>query len=224
MSLIRAVWANITWQKILVIQGLACAVGVMRWFESQHYHLPNYLLVGSGFNMVIGALLLLPAGLCADELVSRGAGPRVAYSLALLIASAATAVAQWYARLWFGPAGMPTSLMAQQVAIAFVDIVSFGGIGMLAYANRRTADRILESMRRAELKRVRLEQQLIESRLATTQAQIDPRMLFSTLGEIRDDMQRAAPGADGKLDTLIHRLRTALAKTVFATDPDRATS
>lgn len=222
MSLLGAVWAQITWRKLLAIEGIAGVVGILRWFELQQYHLPAFLLAGSAFNLMIGALLLLIAALCADELVNRGARPRVAYSLALLTASAVTAVAEWYARLWFGPAGMPTNLMAQQMAIAFVDIASYGGIGVLAYANRRTADRILENMRRAELKRVRLERQLIESRLATTQAQMDPNMLFATLGEIRDDMQRAAPGADGKLDGLIQRLRTALTKTVVASGTEAA--
>ena len=38
---------------------------------------------------------------------------------------------------------------------------------MLVYMNRRTADRLLDSFRKAELRRVQLENQLMDSRLAT---------------------------------------------------------
>ena len=65
-----------------------------------------------------------------------------------------------------------------------------------------------------ELKRVQVERQLIESRLAATQAQIDPRELFAALADIKARYQAAAPDADEKLDGLIQRLRTALARTV----------
>jgi LytS/YehU family sensor histidine kinase len=73
------------------------------------------------------------------------------------------------------------------------------------------------------LSRVRLEQQLIESRLATAEAQIDPRMLFEALREIRSSLARAEPQADTQLDRLIRRLRNALARTVVAGESGHAT-
>jgi hypothetical protein len=47
-------------------------------------------------------------------------------------------------------------------------------------------------------------------------------MLFGALTEIRDEFERASPAADGKLETLIQRLRVALARTVVAEDPNAA--
>jgi sensor histidine kinase YesM len=87
---------------------------------------------------------------------------------------------------------------------------------MLVYLNRRLAQRMLEGVRGAELRRVQLERQLVESRLATAEAQIDPQMLFSALADIRLGLERASPDADAKLDGLVQRLRLALAGTVVA--------
>jgi hypothetical protein len=85
---------------------------------------------------------------------------------------------------------------------------------MVIYMNRRTTERTLERLQAAELKRVQLEGQLIESRLAMAEAQVDPEMLFSALAQIRDGFSRSLPNADAKLDELVQRLRSALARTV----------
>jgi sensor histidine kinase YesM len=92
--------------------------------------------------------------------------------------------------------------------------------GMVIYMNRRTAERMLDRVQAAELKRVQLEEQLIESRLAMAEAQVDPQMLFSDLAEIRDGFSRSLPDADAKLDALVQHLRTALARTVAIEDKD----
>ena len=73
---------------------------------------------------------------------------------------------------------------------------------------------MLERVQAAELKRVQLEGQLIESRLAMAEAQVDPQMLFSALEEIRDGFSHSLPNADAKLDELVQHLRSALARTV----------
>jgi hypothetical protein len=78
---------------------------------------------------------------------------------------------------------------------------------MLAYHNRRRATQILEGIRAAELKHVELERRLIESRLATAQAAIDPGALFASLASIRNLYATSAPSADRELDRLIEDLR-----------------
>jgi hypothetical protein len=78
---------------------------------------------------------------------------------------------------------------------------------MLAYHNRRRATQILEGIRAAELKHVELERHLIESRLATVQAAIDPGALFASLASIRNLYATSAPSADRELDRLIEDLR-----------------
>jgi hypothetical protein len=99
-----------------------------------------------------------------------------------------------------------------------VDIALICAFGMVIFMNRRTAERMLERVQSAELKRVQLEGQLIESRLATAEAQVDPQMLFSELAEIRDAFSRSLPDADAKLERLVQHLRTALARTVALGD------
>jgi glycine cleavage system regulatory protein len=89
---------------------------------------------------------------------------------------------------------------------------------MVIFMNRRTTERMLERVQNAELKSVQLEGQLIESRLAMAEAQVDPQMLFSALAEIRDGFSRSLPDADAKLDRLVQHLRTALARTVAVGD------
>jgi hypothetical protein len=86
----------------------------------------------------------------------------------------------------------------------------FGGFAMLAYVNRRSAQRILEGVRQAELRRVQIEQRLTESRLATAQAQIDPHILSSSLTQVRDLYKQGSPDADLELDALIRRLQATV--------------
>jgi sensor histidine kinase YesM len=104
------------------------------------------------------------------------------------------------------------------------DIAVICAFGMVIYMNRRTAERMLERVQAAELKRVQLEGQLIESRLAMAEAQVDPQMLFSALAEIRDGFSRSLPNADAKLDELVQHLRSALARTVAIDSDDSAKS
>jgi phage terminase Nu1 subunit (DNA packaging protein) len=102
------------------------------------------------------------------------------------------------------------------------DIAVICAFGMVIFMNRRTAERMLERVQASELKRVQLEGQLIESRLAMAEAQVDPQMLFSALAEIRDGFSRSLPDADAKLDELVQHLRSALARTAKIDDEDSA--
>jgi sensor histidine kinase YesM len=87
-------------------------------------------------------------------------------------------------------------------------VILVGGIGLLAFYNHRSVERILQNVRTAELKRVRLERQLVESRLATAQAHIDPRALFESLARIRNLYASSQPQADRELENLIEKLRS----------------
>jgi hypothetical protein len=159
--------------------------------------------------------LLLPVAICADEAVARGARPILTYVILLvvvnqLLAAAVACLMQWiyvviYAIPWppqpwgfteaSGHFSVPTSL------------------GLLIFMNGRAAKRMLEGVRSAELRRVRLDQQLVESRLATAEAQIDPQMLFGALAKIKQDLESSQPDAEKRLNELIQTLRNALART-----------
>jgi hypothetical protein len=98
----------------------------------------------------------------------------------------------------------------------------FGGIAMFAFLNHRSAQRILDVVRGAELRRVRLERQLTESRVAMTRAYIDPGALFESLGKIRTLYAESAPQADLRLDELIQHLQATVTKNIVAGDSRRA--
>ena len=63
--------------------------------------------------------------------------------------------------------------------------------------------------------------QIVDSRLAAAEAQIDPAMLFRALGEIKGGFERSEPEVEEKLNRLIQTLRAALARTV-ANEPGSA--
>jgi hypothetical protein len=224
MSFVRAVWATITWRRIGFALAVGLAVGLLRSIGLWQAGAPLGFAPVPLLGMPLAALYVLVATLSADEAVARGARRWPAYGAAFLVAilvSAATVL--WQARSW-GVLPQATPLQGELIFMAQValDVGFISGLAVLAYANRRAANQILQRVHDAELQRVQLERRLIESRLATAEAQVDPQMLFGALTEIRDEFERASPAADGKLETLIQRLRVALARTVVAEDPNAA--
>jgi hypothetical protein len=164
------------------------------------------------------ALLLLAVTLYADSIVTRGTSARLVYPLTVLCAFALALIVTWCTeQLYYAVFSVPPAV-AEAYRWRFIsyaeDIALICAFGMVIFMNRRTAERMLERVQGAELKRLQLEGQLIESRLATAEAQVDPQMLFSALAEIRDGFSRSSPGADAELDRLVQHLRTALARTV----------
>jgi len=105
-----------------------------------------------------------------------------------------------------------------------VNVILLGGIALLAFYNHLSVERILQSVRTAELKRVRLERELIESRLATAQAQIDPRTLFDSLARIRNLYGSSPSEADRALQDLIETLRSRRSAIATAPAADGPTS
>jgi hypothetical protein len=160
----------------------------------------------------LAPFLIVLAGLCAAEAVRRGTPPLRAYAVALLTAASTSAGIQFMCRQQLG-----IHAKAVHASVTLRDwlwipsdamyVILLGGIGLLAFYNHRSVERILQSVRTAELKRVRLERELIESRLATAQAQIDPRALFESLARIRNLYASCQPQADHELENLIENLR-----------------
>jgi LytS/YehU family sensor histidine kinase len=96
------------------------------------------------------------------------------------------------------------------LAAEFVNMLLLGGIiyAVAEMARRRslTQRQFDEVLRR----RGALEQQVLESKLAAMQAQVEPRFLFDTLVDIEALYEKDPPGAASNLDRLITYLRAAL--------------
>jgi hypothetical protein len=219
-SFLRAVTASFTWRALLVAQLLALAYALL-WLLGVGADAPAQRVVAQFLDAALNAMLFLLAALCADEWSRRGIPDGITYSATFLAALVASALVQWWLRDWLGRLVPPHVLPeAETEALSLLtyacDFGIFGGIALLAYANRRAASRILERVRLMELRRVQQDRELVESRLAEAEAQVDPQTLFAELGRIRADYEAASPSAEERLDALIRQLRAALARTAPA--------
>jgi sensor histidine kinase YesM len=216
---LRAAWASFTWRRVLFTQVLAQIVAVFIGLDDFGYFGEYIGHTSMHFvTMSVYALVLLPVAFCAEEAVTRGARPIVVYSILLvfinpILATVVAAAMQWlYCTLFAVP--WPPQRWGFTEAGSHLSIPC--SLALLVYMNGRAADRMLEGVRGAELRRVQLDQQLVQSRLATAEAQIDPQMLFSALAQIKRGLEESQPHAEKQMNELIQRLRAALASTAAA--------
>jgi hypothetical protein len=217
---LRAALQAISWRNLLILQ----AIGQLAiYMSSREEHPFGYWMGHPSVNYVAMALsvfLIIPIALISDEAVKRGAAPKFAYPIAVVstlpVAFLSTTLTQHVYLMVFGlPPGTPDLFWISCIAASFWMYI-YGAFGMLVFMNQRTADRMLENIRNSELRRVQLERQLVESRLATAEAQIDPTMLFDRLAEIKLAFARGEEQAEARLNELIQSLRVALARAVSA--------
>jgi hypothetical protein len=220
-------WRGMTWRRILFTQAIAALAVLVESFEGP----PLGTWMGHPSlkcaAMSVTALFVLAMTLYADEFVNRGARARLVYPIAVLLAfPLAFVVTGMIEEIYYAVLRLPRAVAAAHRWVfvgTALDIALICAFGMVIYMNRRTAERMLERVQAAELKRIQLERQLIDSRLAMAEAQVDPQMLFSALAEIRDGFSSSLPNADAKLDELVQHLRSALARTA-AVDGDDSVS
>lgn len=206
----RVVRKELTWRRVLIAEVLGLSLNVLRYFDGWG---PTHHIVARTCFTTLAPLLLVVAALTAAEVVRRGTPPLRAYAVALLAAACISAGLQLVLRQVLGihPLGGISSIALQEWGWIVSDletVLLLGSFGFLAFYNRHSVERILQNVRAVELKRVRLENELIESRLATAQAQVDPRTLFESLARIRNLYASASPEADQALEELIQTLRT----------------
>jgi hypothetical protein len=128
-----------------------------------------------------------------------------------------TVVAFWHA---LGPAELWQQLAAAKgkpfkagwlmLAAEYINMLVLGGMVYAVaevFCQRSRTQRIFEAAVRS---RTALEHQVLESRLAAMQAQVEPRFLFDTLVDIEALYERDPLTAAANLDRLISYLRAAL--------------
>jgi sensor histidine kinase YesM len=86
----------------------------------------------------------------------------------------------------------------------------FSGLIVSVYVRLTHARRMQAALADAEVERARASRQLLASRLAAMQAQVEPKFLFNTLAQVETLYERDAASADRMLDHLIAYLRAAL--------------
>jgi len=86
----------------------------------------------------------------------------------------------------------------------------FGGLIAAVETSQRWRTRMLSSLRSEELARATSQQRLVQARLASLEARIDPDHLYRTLSQLERLYEDDPPAADRLLDELIAFLRHAL--------------
>lgn len=212
---LRSVLHAVSWRGCLVSVTLGLLVGLLRWLQNARHAPPNFLY-SSLMICNLGALSVMLATLAAEQAVRRGAPPLRCYCAALTIASLFTAGAQYLLRdalhlyTAVSQPGVPLRIQHTQIIFVFFDVLSFGGLGMFAYRNKCTAQRILEEVRLTELRRIESERHLTETSLAAARAMVDPEILLEDLGRVRDLYLRAIPDAERELEAIIQKLNHAV--------------
>jgi hypothetical protein len=216
---VRAVLDALTLRRVLTAQAIGLLTNVLRYAENQgEPGLLSAFLLNTVYTTMASFAVLVGA-LCAAEAVRRGAHPLRTYSGALLAAGLCSALITAYARDELDVhdrihGASPALTWWLELGEDVLNVVAVGGVEMLLYHNRRMVDAILDGVRGTELRRLRLERQLIESRLAAARAQIDPRALFESLAGIRSLYQSAPEEADAALEALIDDLRARRAASI----------
>ena len=230
LSLARNVWRGVSWRTVLTVQTVALGLALLQWSDegaaSRAAVPPTWILVH--FTLwALSGLLIVPATLRADEAVKRGARPLWAYSCAMasavLIALSITAVAACavlgYGRAWPHSQHLQPGALSAMYVKSVMDMCFTGGVALLCRVNHHLARQILVYIHDVKDRRTVLERRLTESRLAIAEAQMDPAELLHALAAVRGDLERSAPGVDGRLDELILKLRRAMTRTVAAVEP-----
>ena len=212
-SFARATLRAVSWRVLIGAEAFAVSLSVLEWLVDRGRGAHPQLLLAMMSREMLAAPFMILAAFAGNEAVLRGWPVRRAFAVALPCATAATVLCLipllgWSG--WSGSMGLrpsdPRALVAFGVR-ACVGVGLYWGLGMLVYLNRQSAARMLAGVRVAELARMRLEQRLIDSRLAAAEAQMDPRLVLERLAHIRGLYDARQPGAEQQLESLIEDLR-----------------
>jgi hypothetical protein len=211
-GLVQASLGRLTWATVWRLEVLGALANGLRVLQNLGSSQALSLFVANTILTTLMPLAAILAAYLADEVVQRGHAPWRTYLTALAGCSALLSLIDDVSRhlLGFpfeGPLATARGNEWLWVTDDFMYFVSVLGVGFLAFYNRRSVERIVDGLRAAELKRVRLERELLSSRLATAQAEVDPAALFERLAGIRWLYGNAPADADHALEELIDDLR-----------------
>lgn len=151
----------------------------------------------------IAAVALLMAVAVADRAVDTSRASRRAYAIAVLTGvvcgvALGNAVAYPWIR-WI-------ELTVYSLCIWLM----FGGLATFVYVDRKRARAAQTRLHAAELQRTKKARDVLESRLQSMQARVEPQFLFNTLAQVKRLYEIDPPLAGRMLDDLIAYLRAAM--------------
>jgi hypothetical protein len=215
---LRSAVQRISWR--VVGATLAIAVALEAWLVFEIAVGPKLpaaegYVSGAIINLLM-AFSIMFTTLVADERVARGAKRLPAYAWAVVIGSAAAALAQWGVHEWLhlrtqiDIPGIPHEVSIMQPAKIFFEYLIWGSIIVFIYVNRRTALLAAARMNAAQVQRADAQRRTLESRLQALQARVEPQFLFNTLAQVRALYESDPAKGSQMLGDLIVYLRAAL--------------
>jgi hypothetical protein len=219
---VASAWRAATWKHFLFtsLLGLAWS-GALLATLTGYFSRP--LRPGSAANAILSMQFNGFAVLLAILVADRASPPPLRrygpYLLAVVVGVAAGSTLLWLVSQWM--LGIRTAYLAGQPREGYDTFVFRHGVhglvvcGLAAYVyvSQRMAAHRVAALRVVQLDRAQAEKRILESRLATMQARVDPLVLRNTFLQLERLYESDAPAADRVLRELIAYLRAAIPQT-----------
>lgn len=206
MSFRQVIATAFGWRRVAIAEGYVLILLVREWLsQDAQDRFGRYMAVESISRILAALLVLLAIGIAA-EAVRRGANKGLSYALAILAASLLSALT--FTFMWFDMAWRTERNPALFVLEITMDTALWATLALVVLDNSAQTARIRQGVKEAQMKRVRMERAVLESRLEAARKQIDGPSLFEELTEIRDGLRCEEPQAAEALERLIQRLRS----------------
>ncbi len=219
---IGAILRSLTWREFgffLLVALLISAINATGYFEvAAKDHASTKLLTG-----IVMPILVVPFCLCGWLLADRGSDALVARAPRLILCAAASALlaallVPHVIELFGLPFnaeirsdGKPMHVPDWVLQTSFgLDVAFFTGLSFAVLEMSRRRRRAEVAVAAEQREQAALTRQVLESRLAAMQAQVEPQFLFEALVDIERLYERDPAAAAANLDRLIQYLRVAL--------------
>ena len=219
---LRSVLASITWHEAgfflftaLVVAGVNAVGGIEMMRKTGD---AAGLVHGILFPLLIGPFVM--AGWVLADRTEGGRWSRPARHALALAVSATLAVAIVPQLLSAAGLGMPFEIKMNDRTFAipawsmyvesWVSIAVYAGLTIAVLEVRRRRERSLQVLAASRSEQAQLSHELLESRLAAMQAQVEPQFLFDTLVDVQATYDRDTAAGTTVMDRLINYLRVAL--------------
>jgi hypothetical protein len=213
---------SLTWQEAayflftgLLVAALNSVMGIEMLRKSGE---SAFLVHGVLLPLLIGPFVM--AGWVLADRAENGAWPRNARLTAGLLLSVTAAVVLVPLLLSAIGLKLPTELRSDGKAFQipawskhvalWLDVAIYCGLTFAVLEFRRRRERSQQVLQAALTEQAQLSRQLLESRLAAMQAQVEPQFLFDSLVDVQATYDRDARSGADVMDRLINYLRVAL--------------
>jgi sensor histidine kinase YesM len=190
LPLLRRRWAHVALMAIAISDVLSARV-IPAETDTHHTVLWFVLAFIDMFSLCMAVVIVLTAiEVCM---------PAARWRLAVMV-TAVVAV----------PAGMTSLWSFRNTLYVTWEVVAFGVLLALVYEWQAKTDMVIEAVRASRIARARAEQKILESRLSSLKARVDPQLLFAVMARANTLYGMKISAGEKLLEQLIDFLRASL--------------